>query len=54
MDHFVGIDLHSSNNYLGIINEEDKGIYKHKQSNDLRQVLSASEPFEEAITVSEV
>jgi len=46
---YAGIDLHSSNNYLGIIDEEDKRIYKQKLSNDLREVLSALEPFKEEI-----
>ena len=46
---YAGIDLHSSNNYLGIINEEDKRIYKHKLSNDLREVLNALEPFKEEL-----
>jgi hypothetical protein len=49
MKSYAGIDLHSSNNYLGIIDEEDKRIYKHKLSNDLRQVLNALEPFKEEI-----
>jgi len=49
MKLYAGIDLHSSNNYLGIIDEEDKRIYKQKLSNDLRKVLSALEPFKEEI-----
>ncbi len=49
MKVYAGIDLHSSNNYLGIIDEEDKRIYRHKLSNDLREVLNALEPFEEEI-----
>jgi transposase len=46
---YAGIDLHSSNNYLGILNQEDKRIYKKKLSNDLRKVLTALEPFKEEI-----
>jgi transposase len=42
---YAGIDLHSSNNYLGIIDEEDKRIYRHKLSNELEQVRNALEPF---------
>ena len=49
MKLYAGIDLHSSNNYLGIIDEEDKRIYRQKLSNDLREVLSALEPFKEEI-----
>jgi transposase len=46
---YAGIDLHSSNNYLGIINEEEKRIYKKKLSNDIGQVLSELTPFKEEI-----
>jgi len=45
MGLYAGIDLHSSNNYLGIINEEDQRIYKHKLPNDMGTILNALEPF---------
>jgi len=45
MKLYARIDLHSSNNYLGIINEEDKRVYKHKLPNDLRQIVKVLEPF---------
>ena len=35
MGLYSGIDLHSTNNYLGVSNEEDKRLYKKKLPNDL-------------------
>jgi transposase len=45
MKAYAGIDLHSSNNYLGIINEEDQRLYQKRLPNQLDCVLSALEPF---------
>ena len=47
MEAYAGIDLHSSNNYIGITNEEDKRLYGHRLPNRLEDILSALEPFEE-------
>lgn len=49
MKLYVGVDLHSNNNYLGIMDKEDKKVYKKKLPNDLREVLMALEPYREAI-----
>jgi len=40
MKLYGGIDLHSNNNYLGIINRKDKKVYKKKLPNDLAEVLA--------------
>jgi len=45
MKAYAGIDLHSSNNYLGIIDDNDKRLYGRRISNDLNRVLRALEPF---------
>ena len=45
MKVYAGIDLHSSNNYIGIINEEDERLYQKRLPNQLEYVLSALEPF---------
>jgi transposase len=45
MKVYAGIDLHSSNNYIGIIDEEDRRLYQKRVPNQLEQVLSALEPF---------
>jgi hypothetical protein len=45
MKAYAGIDLHSSNNYIGIINEQDQRIFGKRIPNDLDNVLTALEPF---------
>ena len=47
MKVYAGIDLHSSNNYLGIIDEQDQRLYQKRLPNDLGTILSALEPFKE-------
>lgn len=45
MKVYAGIDLHSSNNYIGIINEKDERLYQKRLPNQIKNVLSALEPF---------
>jgi transposase len=45
MKVYAGIDLHSSNNYVGIINEEDQRLYQKRLPNRLEDILLALEPF---------
>jgi transposase len=45
MKYYAGIDLHSSNNYIGIIDEKDKRVFGKRINNDLPDVLSVLEPF---------
>jgi transposase len=49
MKAYAGIDLHSSNNYIGIINEQDQRLYGKRMPNDLNQVLMALEPFRDQL-----
>ena len=49
MESYAGIDLHSSNNYLGVINEEDRRLYQRRLPNRLEDILSALEPFKESL-----
>jgi len=49
MKAYAGIDLHSSNNYLGIINDNDKRLYGRRISNDLNRVLMALETFRDQL-----
>jgi len=35
MKLYVGIDLHSNNHYLGIIDEENKAVFRQRLRNDL-------------------
>jgi len=50
MDHYVGIDLHSTNNYIAIIDHDNKRVFKKKTKNDLRLVVEALKPYQERIT----
>ena len=49
MDHYVGIDLHSTNNYIAIIDNDNKRVFKKKTKNDLRLVVQALKPHQEQI-----
>ena len=49
MKAYAGIDLHSSNNYLGIIDAHDKRLYGKRLPNELNQVLMALEPFRDRL-----
>jgi transposase len=46
---YAGIDLHATNHYLGIIDEQNKVYFKYKIPNDLRKTLSYLEPFRKEI-----
>ncbi|MGD1074885.1 MAG: hypothetical protein ABR903_02220 [Thermodesulfovibrionales bacterium] len=46
---YVGFDLHSSNSYVGIIDEDGKRVWKKKLRNDPRLILEALRPFEKDI-----
>jgi transposase len=45
MAAYVGIDLHSSNNYIGIINHENERLFGKKMPNDLNRIINILEPF---------
>ena len=49
MKAYAGIDLHSNNNYVGIINEKDERLFKKRLPNDLGVILQSLQPFREAI-----
>jgi len=49
MGHYVGIDLHSTNNYIAIIDHDNKRVFKEKTKIDLRLVRQALNPYREQI-----
>jgi transposase len=49
METYAGIDLHSSNNFIGVINSQDKRLYGKRHSNRLADVLRALDPFKESL-----
>ena len=49
MSYYVGIDLHSDNNFIGIIDKKDCRILSKKIPNDLDMVLNTLKPFKRKI-----
>jgi transposase len=50
MGLYTGIDLHSTNSYLAIIDETGKRIFKEKSPNDMVSILRSLEPYRNGIT----
>jgi transposase len=49
MKLYAGIDLHSNNNFIGIINEQDQRLFQKRLPNRIEEVLQALEPFRESL-----
>ena len=49
MDHFVGIDLHSNNSYIAVIDTNNNRIFKKKARNNLKETLKLLNPFKDQI-----
>lgn len=45
MASYCGIDLHSTNNYLGVYDEPGRAIFAKRLPNDLRMILECLEPY---------
>ncbi len=45
MKLYTGFDLHSSNNYLAIIDKDGKRVFKKKLPNDPEQILATLKPY---------
>ena len=42
---YSGMDLHSSNTYIGILNQNRERIFKKRVPNDLKLIVQTMEPF---------
>ena len=49
MGHFVGIDLHSNNSYLAVIDTDNNRTFKKKSRNNLSEIIKHLAPFEKQI-----
>lgn len=49
MKTYSGIDLHSSNNFTAVIDDQDQRLYRKRLPNRLSAVLSALDPFKETL-----
>ena len=47
MAHYCGIDLHSTNHVVVVINEKDERMFEKRLDNDLSLTLKALEPFKD-------
>ena len=49
MKLYGGIDLHSNNNVVALLDEQDEVVYRRRLSNDAAVILEALTPFGEKI-----
>ena len=49
MSYFVGIDLHSTNTYVGVIDQDNRKVFSKKCPNQLLVILEALEPFRSTV-----
>ena len=49
MTLYGGIDLHSNNNVVTLSDETDRVVYRKRLSNDVKTVLEALAPYQDAI-----
>jgi transposase len=49
MSHYCGIDLHSNNHFVVVIDEEDKRVLEKRLNNDLSLTLETLSPFRESL-----
>jgi len=49
MKYYVGMDLHSNNTVIGIMDEKGKKVYSKRVDNFIKLILAELEPFEDKI-----
>ncbi|HNP25682.1 MAG TPA: transposase [Nitrosomonas sp.] len=49
MQHYCGIDLHSNNHVVVVIDEEDKRVFEKRLCNDLSQTLRVLSAYQETL-----
>ena len=47
MGYYIGIDLHSNNNYICIIDQENRSVFKKKTINNLTEITKTLYPYKE-------
>ncbi len=45
MEVYAGLDLHSTNTYVAMIDGDNRVLYKQRHSNDVSSILSSLDPF---------
>jgi len=49
MSHYCGIDLHSNNHVVVVIDDEDKRVFEKRLNNDLSLTLKALSPYKKSL-----
>jgi hypothetical protein len=49
MSHYCGIDLHSNNHYVVVIDKDDRRVLEKRLPNDLSVTLKALMPYRETL-----
>ena len=49
MSLYCGIDLHSTNSYIAVLDEGDKPLFEKRLTNDLERILLALSPYKDAM-----
>jgi len=50
MNHYVGMDLHSNNTVMVIIDDDEKWAFKRKFKNNLKEIVQALTPFRASLS----
>ena len=46
---YCGIDLHANNSVLAVMDEQDKALYEKRLPNDLSQIITALQPYQQEL-----
>jgi hypothetical protein len=49
MELYAGLDLHSRNTYIGIMDKEFNRVFKKRVPNHLEHILQTLDPFQDQI-----
>lgn len=49
MKLYAGVDLHSNNNYICIINNKEERIFKKKLPNDIDEIVTTLIPYQKEL-----
>ena len=52
MELYAGLDLHSRNTYIGIMDDALNRVFKKRVFNDLDQILHILEPFKKRLEMA--
>ena len=50
MEIYAGLDLHSRNTYIGILDNEFNQVFKKRVHNNIEQILETLNPFRDQLT----